>query len=1819
MGTCLSCHVGGAGLPSGPTSATFPSIAGAHSKHMALATGLTCNTCHAGSGTTTTTHYSNANRRAGAPTGPGSVAIDTTYNAKGATAAFSPSALTCSSVSCHGGQTTPIWTASGSINSALDCTKCHGVAGSAATAVNFNDAYGRHSLGSHNANTLANGIACTTCHNMANGTPGALSHFKYLDTPAVDGVATGLPADQLPSGTIVFDPAIVAGLKSYTVTTNTQGNGGCALTCHSHVHTAAVNDWTSVGTPHPVPFGTGQTDTQGNGHFTTTSTTFTSDCGSCHSHTGTSPVATAPLCSVCHTLGNPTAAGLGTGTCLSCHVGGAGLPNGPTGSGFPSIAGAHSKHMGLATGLSCNTCHAGSGTGTTTHYSNANGRTGTPTGPGSVAIDTTFNAKGATAAFSPSALTCSSVSCHGGQTTPIWTASGSINSALDCTKCHGVAGSAATAVNFNDAYGRHSLGSHNANTLANGIACTTCHNMANGTPGALSHFKYLDTPAVDGVATGLPADQLPSGTIVFDPAIVAGLKSYTVTTNTQGNGGCALTCHSHVHTAAVNDWTSVGTPHPVPFGTGQTDTQGNGHFTTTSTTFTSDCGSCHSHTGTSPVATAPLCSVCHTLGNPTAAGLGTGTCLSCHVGGAGLPTGPTSGIFPSIAGAHSKHMGLATALTCNTCHAGSGTGTTSHYTNANARTGTPTGPGSVAIDSTYNAKGATATFTPSALTCASVSCHGGQTTPIWTAAGSINSTLDCTKCHSVSLTAGDPQYNNAFGRHSLGTHAAHTCVTCHNMANGSPGALAHFKYLNTPAVDGVATGTPSDQLPSGTIEFDSSVTGAKTYTVTTNTQGNGGCTLTCHTHLHTPTYETWTASGSPHPIPFGAGQIDSQLNEHFLVNATTFASDCSICHAYTGTSPNASAPLCNVCHSRGNPASDAYGPGTCQSCHEGATGLVGGPAGTTFPSKAGAHSKHLSLATTLYCESCHANSGTGTSRHYLNADARIAIPVGPATVNVDPIYTAKTGGSIAFTPATLTCSNISCHGGQVTPNWQTGSLNTNAQCTACHATTAQAGTATQYNDAYGRHSMGTHNAVACTTCHTMTNGSLGANAHFKYLNTPAVDGLNPSATPADQLPSGTILFDPAIASGALTYSVNGGTQGNGGCALTCHTHIHVPTVETWTYNGPPHPISFLGNQLDTQGNGHFTATAATFASDCSLCHVYSGTSPNATAPACNVCHAKADPTQVSTGTGTCLSCHTGASFLTLGPDGNAFPSLLGKHAKHLALPTTLDCGTCHNGVGAGSSTHYQNANARVSTPVGPGTVRIASTYDAETGTPSGASAAFNPAALTCSSVSCHGGQATPSWQTGTLNSATQCGSCHAINGGALAAQYNDAVGRHAWGTHALAAAADCTLCHDMSTARHFAYLDTTAVSGVATGTPADQQPSTTIVFKTNNATYPITGTRSYTISLSTPQGDGGCALSCHSMTHVPASQHWDAPKGSAAHPVPFYSTGVSLSGNSHQATTAAIFAGDCTACHDESGTSYKSGPVCTTCHIKGSPLSTGMTLGTCLSCHVGSSFTTQGPGDTAWPSVKGAHLKHLSLLTFTRATPALPVGLTGSAFPRCEACHVGSVPYDSAQTHYSNANRRVASPILTGPATVSIHSTFNAKSGTAGTTPSATNFTCSNVSCHGGQVTPGWQTGTLVVDASTWCLKCHKTASTATQWNDATGRHASVSEHKQTCDYCHDMTQAKAGAQNHWKYLDTSEVSGAATPIAPNTRPADQYASDTIKFGGPATGTYITPGATYTVSGVGVNSGNQGRGGCALICHTPSKTMTHANNNEYWN
>jgi predicted CxxxxCH...CXXCH cytochrome family protein len=1028
----------------------------------------------------------------------------------------------------------------------------------------------------------------------------------------------------------------------------------------------------------------------------------------------------------------------------------------------------------------------------------------------------------------------------------------------------------------------------------------------------------------------------------------------------------------------------------------------------------------------------------------------------------------------------------------------------------------------------------------------------------------------CSTCHSVSAPHPPKPWRNSGG--SVFTHTtvdpsnATVCAQCHYP--GSP---------NNPA------GHPATPAPAGTQP------------------GCYNATL-CH----------GAAGTAPHPVPFLKGQTDSSLNGHLTVTATAFAADCAACHAYSGVSPASSAPLCNVCHKLADPTASGANAGTCLSCHSGAAGLANGPGGSGFPSLTGAHPKHMALATQLTCDSCHAGSGAGTTAHYTNANARTGVPTGPATVSMDAIYAAQTGGNPTFTGSSLTCSNVSCHGGQATPGWVNGTINSSTQCTMCHKAAASAGTITQYNDAFGRHSEGTHdatvsgNGIACTTCHNMANGSPGALAHFKYLNTHAVDGTS-TGIPADQLPSGTIAFDPAFLTGAGTYAVTGtGTaQGNGGCALTCHTptktHIHNGApLDTWLSTGAPHPVPFLGGQSTTQGNGHLNATPVTFASDCSTCHVYSGTSPTPGAPSCATCHTVADPTSAATGTGTCLSCHAGPSGIPAGPTGTAFPNIAGSHAKHMGLLTALSCDSCHAGSGTGTAAHYANANARVTPPAGPASVNIDATFNAQSGGVAGqGSAGFNPSSLSCNTVSCHGGQATPNWQTGTITSTSQCSLCHAINSGASSSQYNDALGRHSYGTHSNASALDCTLCHDMTSAntnagavRHFAELNTPAVSST------NKLPSGTIKFKLTNATYPITGAATYTISATTPEGDGGCALSCHNQVHNAVDNHWAAPKGSGvAHPIPFLATDVSAAGNHHQTVTAAQFTGECATCHDATGTTTtKTGPICTVCHTLGSPVAAGLTAGTCLSCHTGANFTTNGPTGSAWPNLTGAHPKHLSLLTFTRTTPALPASLTASTYPDCEACHVGSVPGDATNTHYSNANMRVTPHAA--PASVAIDPTFNAQASVAGISASASAFTCSNISCHGGQTTPGWQTGTNPVNTTTYCIACHVAGSA--QYNAPTGRHTS-SEHRQTCDYCHSMTVALPGAQNHFKYLDTTTVSGVSGT------PADQYPSDTILFGSVPTGA-----KTYTVTGTG---NAQGKGGCALSCHG----QTHTTTGNHWN
>ncbi len=263
-------------------------------------------------------------------------------------------------------------------------------------------------------------------------------------------------------------------------------------------------------------------------------------------------------------------------------------------------------------------------------------------------------------------------------------------------------------------------------------------------------------------------------------------------------------------------------------------------------------------------------------------------------------------------------------------------------------------------------------------------------------------------------------------------------------------------------------------------------------------------------------------------------------------------------------------------------------------------------------------------------------------------------------------------------------------------------------------------------------------------------------------------------------------------------------------------------------NGPGianHPVPFLTT-------AHTTVTSAGFAADCQACHAVTGTSPVTAAPLCTTCHQASSPLTTS----NCASCHTKP------PTGTAFPNAAVLHPKHEALSgVTANCSVCHNGVGTGSQSHYDHANARPgknALRVAPAPVAFLATYNAKSGT-----ASFNPTTQTCSNVSCHGGQTTPSWAGGTINVATQCTACH-VSG---TSQYNSQ--NLNGGEHPKHSNYACTECHNMTkganagATSHFANLATQTMEGPA---------SATIQFG-------VTGTYNTTAKT--------CTLTCHNESH----------------------------------------------------------------------------------------------------------------------------------------------------------------------------------------------------------------------------------------------------------------------------------------------------------------------------------------------------------------
>jgi predicted CxxxxCH...CXXCH cytochrome family protein len=482
-------------------------------------------------------------------------------------------------------------------------------------------------------------------------------------------------------------------------------------------------------------------------------------------------------------------------------------------------------------------------------------------------------------------------------------------------------------------------------------------------------------------------------------------------------------------------------------------------------------GGIYTHTNTNQ-GNAPICAQCHANGANsslvpvTPAPLGTTPgCFNntlCHA----VPGHPTGWSAPTQHGVSAKAAnGFST---CESCHA-------TDFTGGIARTAcsschgvsAPHPPKPWRDAATYTH---TTTDTSNAPVCAQCHANGANSSlipvtpaPAGTAPGCFNNTL----CHTQ---AGHPTGWSAPTQHGVAAETDFSaCKSCHGADyTGGSAAVSCFTCHAGPGLDHPASSWVVFNHKTAALAGNTSCKKCHG----TNFLGGGAHVAcnSCHMENETKVHRvSW----------YGAGTSVVQSHPAYAaVNGTASCSNVN-CHGTNLTGVTNSGPPCTTCHSW------PYSGAACGSCH------AIPPSGSAFPNTAGRHAVHTGLGSNISCETCHTGAGSGTVNH----------KNGAVEVTLATMYAAKSGGTTSFNATANTCSNVSCHGGQTTPNWLTGTIDvtTNAGCASCHA--SGTGQYNSYNS--GRHSVSNHVSKGCIACHDTT--SL-ATDHFTHLDTTVMEG-----------------------------------------------------------------------------------------------------------------------------------------------------------------------------------------------------------------------------------------------------------------------------------------------------------------------------------------------------------------------------------------------------------------------------------------------------------------------------------------------------------------------------------------------------------------------------------------------------------------------------------------------------------------------------------------------------------------------------------------
>ncbi len=1291
--SCSTCH-----NLSNPTNLAMPAVVQKGANHFPTGT-LECSVCHTAANTTNFTTFKN------------SVFSHTNTNS-----------LSCST--CHNDPTY-----SGTVTKQLPLPQ------------------GTNHL------TLPLGSDCNTCHTSTstfNGMSGASIFVTYNHNLAVDN-----DCNSCHKGTTGFAKGINAAPTAHMTIPYVMSNGVATTTlaqcstCHKDVN--ALGTATVIKTAPDFKI-----HIDANTKLTTNAAADTR-CNICHDGSSATGKTIAGFVPSANFSVHPT---LGSLQCVACHT--SSLTTIPKYKDFTGGGFVHTTAI-TVNNTTCNTCHSGAS-----------------------AIATTTSSF---AGHVPSSAEC--IACHTASTTSFTTFAGGNYTHADgvsCTTCHGNTAYSSVTQKATSATGTvvHATTTGACNTCHNNTAafstwkihtnattttdtkCNSCHTGLANTYGKMT-TSYTGHVATGGAECITCHTNVPAKTPAY-LNFTGGLYIHTGTEN------CS-TCHNNLSINATQVTTSV--------------------IHTTNATAT--CNSCH--TNTENYTTWKI----HTgLATKNAGGTNFTSCNSCHL------VTQTPLVLKNIStSATYNHFSITKttsgAAECSTCHQSSMTPLSAFpsFTAASFKTGVlHANAVASSIATTNNCTSChTATYTTTSATSFKMLPAIHLTLPIQ--ASPVQAT-QCDTCHKDAAFASwkgmnlsTPTSSNVVYAHNINAATDVNCISCHTGATAFAEGQVHYKSATGTALH-MATTAQCSTCHQGADVGGALTTKLTDFTIhsTVSTATDTRCNI-CHDGASaigkTTAAYVGTVGLPTHPVLAGnqciechqasVGSTPKYLsfaggNQHTAATTSNFTS-CNTCHL------SASGTIQNINNSPGYnhfPILKANGTRPeCLTCHAGSVNAVTPSLG--FKNFSGGLFHSTSSGVVGTCTSCHKPATAFTPFKQYPA-THLPLPAG-SDCNTCHTATTFASGSFKGMPLTTGVSNVtythagtdtncvSCHTG--TTGFAEGTLNTpgathfvlpknagvNVNCNTCHDINTATGAVWKGILSKGANPVTVkfdHLTIGTTACNTCHNDSTASAAITHGVPTGTAQAATSTYNPAvhiatagsDCIGCHVISKTGGAVLNAKTFgtfeSFYGGSNKDHSSSTTNCMGCH------WSGNGATGTIANIPNVVG--GFKHFNITDSTSgtgaAAQCTTCHqaTVTGATPFTTY-AGGKYHSVSVASKV---TGTCLSCHKGAT---------AFTGTTQYPATHLTMPVGSDCNTCHN-----QDTTYTSWKGMLS--AGVATPNVSYTHNSTNDT---TCTTCHQTVTTFSTYTTKIGYATGYTNTPvhTTNTAAQCSTCHQVVSGTTVA------------------------------------------------------------------------------------------------------------------------------------------------------------------------------------------------------------------------------------------------------------------------------------------------------------------------------------------------------------------------------------------------------------------------------------------------------------------